>query len=90
MFSVTELKQQAEKLGIKKIDAYAGGGNIVFKAEPHINTEQLINLIQTQARIYKFDGADKLKFATPFATTEEKIAFIRELITKLTLPDAQV
>ncbi|TAL46689.1 MAG: transcription-repair coupling factor [Methylovulum sp.] len=90
LFSVTELKQQAEKLGIKKIDAYAGGGNIVFKAEPHINTEQLINLIQTQARIYKFDGADKLKFVTPFATTEEKIAFIRELITKLTLPDAQV
>jgi len=89
LFSVTELKQQAEKLGIKKIDAYAGGGNIVFKAEPHINTEQLINLIQTQARIYKFDGADKLKFVTSFATTEEKIAFIRELITKLTLADAQ-
>jgi len=88
LFSITELKQQAEKLGIKKIEAHAGGGSIVFKTEPHISTEQLINLIQTQAGIYKFDGKDKLKFVAPFATTEEKIAFIRELITTLTLPDA--
>ena len=43
LFSITELKQQAEKMGIKKIEANAGGGRLVFSAEPKINAEQLIH-----------------------------------------------
>ena len=62
LFSVTQLKQQAEPLGIKKIDVHPEGGRVVFTATPKINTEQLIRLIQTQPQAYKFDGSDKLKF----------------------------
>lgn len=85
LFSVTELKHQAEKLGIKKIEANVGGGRIIFTSEPHINPEQLINLIQTQAQIYKFDGADKLRFIKPFENTEQKLEFINVLLEKLSL-----
>jgi transcription-repair coupling factor (superfamily II helicase) len=85
LFNVTELKQKAEKLGIKKIEANAGGGRIIFTSEPNINTEQLIALIQTQAQCYKFDGADKLRFIKPFETAEQKIEFINELLGKLAL-----
>jgi transcription-repair coupling factor (superfamily II helicase) len=85
LFCVTELKQQAEKLGIKKIEANIGGGRIIFTATPNINTDQLILLIQTQAQVYKFDGADKLRFIKPFETTEQKLEFITELLDKLTL-----
>ncbi len=85
LFSVAELKQQAEKMGIKKIEANAGGGRIIFSATPNINTDQLISLIQTQAQVYKFDGADKLRFIKPFETTEQKLEFITELLDKLTL-----
>ena len=85
LFSVTELKHQAEKLGIKKIEANVGGGRIIFTSEPQINPEQLINLIQTQAQIYKFDGADKLRFIKPFENTEQKLEFINELLEKLSL-----
>jgi len=88
LFSVTELKQQAEKMGIKKIEANAGGGRIIFSATPNINTDQLISLIQTQAQLYKFDGADKLRFIKPFETTEQKLEFITELLDKLTLKAA--
>jgi len=88
LFSVTELKQQAEKMGIKKIEANAGGGRIIFSATPNINTDQLISLIQTQAQFYKFDGADKLRFIKPFETTEQKLEFITELLDKLTLKAA--
>ncbi len=84
LFSVTELKQQAEKLGVKKIDANDGGGRIVFTANPTLNTEALIRLIQTEAQCYKFDGADKLRFIKPFADTEQKLGFISGLLTKLT------
>jgi transcription-repair coupling factor (superfamily II helicase) len=85
LFSVTELKQQAEKLGIKKIEANAGGGRIIFTATPNINTDQLIMLIQNQAQIYKFDGVDKLRFIKSFETTQQKFDFITELLNKLTV-----
>ncbi len=88
LFSVAELKQQAEKLGIKKIEANASGGRIIFSATPNINADQLISLIQTQAQVYKFDGADKLRFIKPFETTEQKLEFITELLDKLTLKPA--
>ncbi|MGZ8928623.1 MAG: transcription-repair coupling factor, partial [Methylobacter sp.] len=83
LFSITELKQQAEKLGVRKIEAGAAGGRIVFTAEPKINTEQLISLIQTQVQCYKFDGADKLRFIRPFESTEQKLEFISGLLEKL-------
>ncbi|MGR8998304.1 MAG: transcription-repair coupling factor [Gammaproteobacteria bacterium] len=85
LFSATELKQKAEKLGIRKIEANAGGGRIIFTAEPNINAEQLITLIQTQAQCYKFDGADKLRFIKPFETTGQKLEFINGLLEKLAL-----
>ena len=87
LFSITELKQQAEKLGVKKIDANAGGGRIVFTPTPTLNTEVLIRLIQTEAQCYKFDGADKLRFIKPFGDTEQKLEFISALLRKLT-PEA--
>jgi transcription-repair coupling factor (superfamily II helicase) len=84
LFSVTELKQQAEPLGIKKIDAHVAGGRIVFRADPKINTEQLIRLIQTKPKTYQFDGANKLKFTKEFEAVEEKIEFITALLNELT------
>ena len=87
LFSVTELKQIAEKLGIKKIEANSGGGRIIFTAEPKINAEQLINLIQTRASVFKLDGVDKLKYIKVFETTAEKIEFVTNLLVLLTPTD---
>ena len=48
LFSVTELKQQAEKLGVKKIEANAGGGRIIFTADAE-NQYRTIDYIDTNA-----------------------------------------
>ena len=85
LFGVTELKQHASKLGVKKIDANEAGGRIVFTKNPVINTEYLITLIQTQPQRFKFDGADKLRFIMPFESTEQKLTFIDDLLNKLSL-----
>jgi len=84
LFSIAELKLRAEILGVKKIEANAAGGRIIFTATPNINADQLIMLIQTQAQCYKFDGADKLRFINPFETIGQKLEFITELLKKLT------
>jgi len=88
LFSVTELKQRAAELGIKKIDANSAGGRIIFAAEPHINLETLLKLIQTQSQIYKFDGANKLRFTQAFENLSEKLVFLQKLLDKLTLEAA--
>ena len=84
LFSLTELKQQAALLGLKKIDVHAAGGRLVFSSQPNINTEALITLIQTQPQIYKLDGMEKLKFIKNFADTEEKCDFVSQLLKQLT------
>ncbi|MBL1264785.1 transcription-repair coupling factor [Candidatus Methylomicrobium oryzae] len=85
LFSVTELKQGAQKLGLKKIEANAAGGRLVFTQEPKINTDRLILLIQTQAQVYKFDGADKLRFVKKFETVEQKLEFVKDLLARLSV-----
>ena len=84
LFAITELKQQADTIGVKKIDAHAEGGRIIFGAEPKLNMQQLLILIQTQAQVYKFEGGDKLRFTQKFSTTDEKVAFISALLLQLT------
>ncbi len=83
LFSVTELKQQASHLGIKKIEAHATGGRLVFTAQPNIDTGELIRLIQTQNQLYKFDGNDKLRFSKAFTDLEQKCSFIEQLLRDL-------
>ena len=85
LFSVTELKQLATPLGIKKVEAHIAGGRIVFNTDPTIDTEQLIMLIQTQSQCYKFDGVNKLRFTQAFDTVDEKISFLTHLLTVLTV-----
>ncbi len=83
LFMVTELKLQAIKLGIKKIEANAVGGRIIFDRHPTINAGELINLIQTETQIYKFDGGDKLKFMKKFENIEDRVNFISALLTRI-------
>jgi len=84
LFAVTELKQLAAPLGIKKIEASAKTGRLVFGGSSHIDTGELISLIQTQTALYKFDGADKLRFNRTFDDLESKVTFIQQLLLRLT------
>ncbi len=84
LFAVTELKQLAEPLGIKKMDMHAAGGRIVFSSTPTIDAGQLIELIQKQPQCYKLDGAEKLKILRTFKDFEDKTDFLHHLLTQLT------
>ncbi|WAR43408.1 transcription-repair coupling factor [Methylomonas rapida] len=83
LFAITELKQQAVHLGIKKIEATNTGGRIVFAATPNIDTGELIMMIQSQSQAYKLDGADKLRFSYTFKDMEDKVAFLQKLLERL-------
>ncbi|MDH5191893.1 MAG: transcription-repair coupling factor, partial [Gammaproteobacteria bacterium] len=61
LFQVTELKLKATPLGIRKIEASPDYAKLVFGPEPNIDPAQLIQMIQKQPNIYKFDGKTKLR-----------------------------
>jgi transcription-repair coupling factor (superfamily II helicase) len=83
LFSIAELKQQATAMGIKKVEVHSEGGRVLFLPEPNINLSALISLIQTQSKIYKFDGQDKLRFVQKFENIEQKVIFVTELFLQL-------
>lgn len=85
LFSISELKQQATAMGIKKIDVHLEGGRIVFLPEPNIDLNALIALIQTQPSCYKLDGQDKCRFVQKFQNTEQKILFLVKLLKTLAI-----
>jgi transcription-repair coupling factor (superfamily II helicase) len=85
LFLVSESKQCAEPLGLKKIEFNDRGGRLVFSQHPTIKTEKLINLVQTQAQCYQLKGVEQLNILKKFTNLDEKVQFIQQLLRDLTL-----
>ncbi|WP_313512982.1 transcription-repair coupling factor [Pseudomonas sp.] len=80
---LTLLKLQAEKLGIKKVDAGPQGGRIEFAADTAVDPLVLIKLIQSQPKRYKFEGATLFKFQVPMERPEERFNTLEALFERL-------
>jgi transcription-repair coupling factor (superfamily II helicase) len=83
LFAITALKLEAERLGIRKIDAGAEGGRIEFSSETKIDPMRLIRLIQTQSRHYKLEGGDRLKFMLKSDNAEERLQVVYNVLEAL-------
>src|SRR3990167_5997760 len=80
---VTELKFEAENLGIKKISASQQTGKIDFIEQPKINIQTLLKFIQLHAKRYQMEGPTRLRFTLDKTTNEERIHEIHELLCEL-------
>lgn len=84
LMRLTLLKLQAEKLGIKKIDAGPQGGRIEFAADTCVDPLTLIKLIQSAPARYKFEGATLFKLQVPMERPEERFNTLEALLERLT------
>ncbi|MBS1221308.1 MAG: transcription-repair coupling factor [Proteobacteria bacterium] len=80
LFRVTELKLRAMPVGVKKIEAGPKGGRIVFGPEPKVDVTRLVRLIQSQPKIYKLDGRDKLRFMKDLPDAEIRAREVEGLL----------
>jgi len=80
LISVTELKLKAAPLGIRKIEVGANCGRLIFGPKPNINPDKIIELIQDQPKVYKFDGKDKFRFNVVMEDGKERIKIVSELL----------
>jgi transcription-repair coupling factor (superfamily II helicase) len=83
LFAVAQLKLMATPLGIRKVDFGASGGRITFRDKPDIDPVALIKLIQTQPRIFKMDGQDKLRVIMELPGSAERIRTAQEVLVSL-------
>ncbi len=83
LFRIGALKLQAGPMGIRKIELGSQEGRILFSATPDIDTAKLIELIQTQAQHYRFDGVNKLRLFGDFATPAARFAKVQQVLDLL-------
>jgi transcription-repair coupling factor (superfamily II helicase) len=80
LFALTELKLRATPLGIRKLELGPNGGRVIFREKPAVDPMIIIRLVQTQPRVYKFDGQDKLRITLDLPGNAERLRTARELL----------
>lgn len=81
---VSELRMQAESLGVLKIQGDSNAARIDFAPNAKINPAKLIELIQTEPKIYKLDGPTRLVHQFKADSGQERILGIKTLLSLLT------
>lgn len=82
LLAVTEIRQQATQLGITKIELSEKGGFIEFGSRNKVSIDYLISIIQKSPRLYRLDGANRLKLLTSDLERISRIEYIKTLLTQ--------
>jgi transcription-repair coupling factor (superfamily II helicase) len=83
LFRATYLKLRAAALGIRKIDAGASNGYILFEEQNRIDPKRVLKLIQGKPKEYRLDGPLKLRFGHVARTEEALFTRVEELVDQL-------
>ena len=83
LFAIASLKLMATPLGIRKLDFGANGGRVTFRDKPDVDPMAIIRLIQSQPRVYKLDGQDKLKVNLELPGAAERIRAAEDILGRL-------
>lgn len=84
LLDIASLRQQAQKLGIRKIEANEKGGMMEFAQKNCVNPAWLIGLLQKQPRVYRLDGPDRLKFFVDLSERKNRMAWVHHFMQQLT------
>jgi transcription-repair coupling factor (superfamily II helicase) len=83
LFAVAEMKLEATRLGIRKLDLGAAGGRVQFEAKPKVDPLTVIQLIQKQPKHYAMDGPDKLRLKLDLPDSASRLQAARGLLAAL-------
>ncbi|MEE8118043.1 MAG: transcription-repair coupling factor, partial [Gammaproteobacteria bacterium] len=87
LFDITALKLRATPLGIRKLEASDQGGRIIFYPNPPIDGTTIIDLLQRKGSNYSVDGEEKLRFRMSLPTFLDRMNFLHDLLTTLSIPE---
>lgn len=83
LIRVTELRLEAEALGLTKVEASATNITVNFSSNTSVEPITIVQLVQQQPDRYRFQGATELKYTAPMATADLRINSVRKLLEVL-------
>jgi len=83
LLDIARLRQQAQKLGIRKLEGNDKGGMIEFAEKNHVDPMWLIGLLQKQPQHYRLDGPTRLKFTQDLAERKTRMDWVRNFMRQL-------
>ncbi len=83
LFRLAEMKLLLTPLGVRKVDLGEHGGRVMFHAQPNIDPQAVLQLIQRQPRCYRLDGADKLRIIKELPDVPARLDELRLLAGQL-------
>ena len=72
LFRIARLRLAAARLGIERLDVGPSGGSVSFADSTPVDPGALILLVQRSARVLRFDGPNKVRFAGAYAEAEDR------------------
>ena len=88
LFTITRLKRCVSPLGVRKIDIGNRGGRIFFRQNTSIDPGKVIQLIQKEPGIYKFDGSDKIRIVKELPDAQSRFTVLRDLFENIAIRNA--
>ncbi|WP_189339466.1 transcription-repair coupling factor [Pectobacterium peruviense] len=80
LLQIAALRQQAQALGIRRIEGNEKGGFIEFGEQNRVDPSHLIGLLQRDPSTYRLDGPTRLKFMKDLSDRPQRIEFIGSLL----------
>lgn len=83
LLDIARLRQQAQKLGIRKLEANDKGGMLEFAEKNHVDPGWLIGLLQKEPQHYRLDGPTRLKFTRELAERKIRMEWVQKFMQQL-------
>ena len=80
------MRLRAAAIGIRKIDAGATSGYILFDEQNRVDPRRVMKLVQGKNREYRLDGPLKLRFTHDARTEEKLFGRVEQLLDQLEAP----
>ncbi|WP_018416745.1 transcription-repair coupling factor [Teredinibacter turnerae] len=83
LFRQTQIRFQAEQMGITKVEASRQGGRLEFASQTQVDPLTIVKLVQKMPQHFRLDGANHLKFSFDMETPEERLHQVTHVLTQL-------
>lgn len=83
LFTVHQIRIQAEQLGIEKMDINSNGGLLEFSPDTPVEAMSIIKLMQAKPTLYRMEGGQRLRISAQLQDADQRIAFIVQLLQQL-------
>ncbi|NIP17827.1 MAG: transcription-repair coupling factor [Xanthomonadales bacterium] len=87
LFVIAELRQQAGRIGIERMDIGESGGRVIFTGSSSADPESLVALITGEPDTYRMAGPQRLMVTLEGASGTDRIGLARRLLKQLATPN---